>query len=65
METKCSKCGGQTVTGYLISGARLIGFIPQCDEKKFKRRHAKVLCDTCVECGSIENIRAQEPGKLK
>ena len=65
MENKCCKCGGKTVTGYLMAGTWLAEFIPQCDEKKLIRRHLKVLCDTCVECGNIENIRIEQPEKLK
>lgn len=65
METKCSKCGGKTVTGYLMAGTWIAEFIPQRDEKKLIRRHLKVLCDTCVECGNIENIRVEQPEKLK
>ena len=65
MDNCCSKCGGKMVTGYLMAGTWLAEFTPLCDEKKLKRRHLKVLCDTCVECGSIENIRAEKADALK
>ena len=65
MENKCSKCGGELVTGHLIAGTWLVEFIPLCDEKKLKRRHLKVICDTCVECGNIENTRVEKSETLK
>ena len=65
MDNCCSKCGGKMVTGYLMAGTWLAEFIPLCDEKKLKRRHLKVLCDTCVECESIENFRAEKADTLK
>lgn len=65
MENKCSKCGEELIPGYLWAGTWNVEFTPQCDEKKFKRRHLKVLCDTCVECGNIENIRVEKAEKLK
>jgi hypothetical protein len=65
MENKCSKCGGKMVTGRFTTGAFLVGFTPLEDEKKLKPRHLKVFCDACVECGSIENIRAEKPETLK
>ena len=65
MDKCCSKCGGKMVTGYLMAGTWLAEFTPLYDEKKLKRRHLKVLCDTCVECGSMENFHTEEPEKLK
>ena len=53
------------VTGRFTTGAFLVGFTPLEDEKKLKPRHLKVFCDACVECGSIENIRAEKPETLK
>ena len=61
MDKCCSKCGGKMVTGYLMAGTWLAEFTPLCDEKKLKRRHLKVL----VECGSIENFRAEKADTLK
>ena len=65
MENKCRKCGGKLVTGHLMAGTGLVEFTPLCDEKKLKRRNLMVLCDTCVECGNIENIRAEKADTLK
>lgn len=65
MENKCSKCGEKLITGYLLAGTWNVEFTPLCDETKFLRRHVKVLCDTCVECGNIENIRVEKAEKLK
>lgn len=65
MDKCCGKCGGKMVTGYLMVGTWLAEFTPLCDEKKLKRRHLKVLCDTCVECRSMENFHTEEPEKLK
>lgn len=65
MENKCSKCGGELVTGRLMSGTWNAEFTPLCDEKKFRRRHTIVICDACVECGNIENIRVEKPEILK
>lgn len=48
-----------------MAGTWLAEFTPLCDEKKLKRRYLKVLCDTCVECGSIENIRAEKTAILQ
>ena len=65
MDKCCGKCGGKMVTGYLMAGTWLAEFTPLCDEKKLKYRHLKVLCDTCVECRSMENYHTEEPEKLK
>lgn len=34
------------------------------DEKKFIQINSKVIFDTCIECGSIENIRVENPKKI-
>ena len=47
------------------TGAHLLGVTPVTDAKKMKPRYSNILCDTCVKCGHIENIRAEEPEKLK
>ena len=65
MDKCCGKCGGKMVTGYLMAGTWLAEFTPLYDEKKLKYRHLKVLCDTCVECRSMENFHTEEPEKLK
>ena len=36
-----------------------VGFTPLADEKKLKPRYLRVICDTCVDCGCIENIRVE------
>lgn len=65
MENYCSKCGGELISGYLRAGTWLVEFIPQSDEKKWKPRRGRVLCDTCTMCGNIENIRVGKPEGLK
>ncbi|MBE6665343.1 MAG: hypothetical protein E7603_03845 [Ruminococcaceae bacterium] len=65
MENKCSKCGGELVTGRLMTGAHFIGFTPLADEKKMKPRYARVFCDTCIQCGNVENIRVENADSLK
>ena len=65
MENKCSKCGGTLIAGRLMTGAYLVGFTPLADEKKWKPRYTKVFCDACTQCGSIENIRVENPDGLK
>lgn len=37
MEHKCTKCGGELVTGRLMTGAHLIGFTSLEDEKNLSR----------------------------
>lgn len=65
MENKCSKCGGDLKVGRLMSGAIQVVFAPIEDEKKFFQRNSKVICDTCIECGCIENIRVENPKRIK
>lgn len=65
MDNKCGKCGGELVTGRLMTGAHLIGFTPLSDEKKLKPRYARVICNTCTQCGSISNLRVEKPEILK
>jgi hypothetical protein len=65
MEKRCSKCGGKLVTGYLLTSGHLLGFTPREDEEKLRPRYAKAICETCLECGSIFDIRVQFPEKLK
>lgn len=62
---KCIKCGGNLIKGRLMTGAGLVGFIPLTDEKKFKQRYLKVICDTCVDCGCVENIQVENTESLK
>lgn len=65
MGNKCSKCGGKLITGRLIAGTWNIEFFPLDEEKKLIKKHLKVLCDTCIECGNVENIRVEKPEILK
>ena len=65
MENKCGKCGGDLAGRQGKPGLGVGEFIPLCDEKKLKRRRLKVICDTCVECGNIENICVENPETLK
>lgn len=65
MENKCIKCGGKLITGRFLTGAGLVGFTPSADEKKLKPRYLRVICDTCVDCGCIENIRVENTEALK
>lgn len=37
MENKCSNCGGELVTGRLMTGVHLVGFTPLEDEKNSNR----------------------------
>ena len=65
MNNKCTKCGGDMIGTRLTTGAHMLGVTPIEDAKKFKPRYSNVICDTCIQCGNIENIRAEEPEKLK
>lgn len=56
---------GDDLSCCLMAGTRFAEVTPLCDEKKPKRRRLKVLCDTFIECGNTENIRAEEPERLK
>ena len=66
MEKKCTKCGGRLMTGVLrpkFHSGHLC-FTPLEDYNQLKARNIDVLCDTCVQCGAIENIRVEETTKL-
>ncbi len=65
MERQCKVCGGKLISARLTTGAHLLGVTPIEDEKKLKPRYANLLCDTCVQCGNVENIHTEEPEKLK
>lgn len=65
MENQCKICGGKLISARFTTGAHLLGISPTEDAKKLKARYSNILCDTCVQCGSVENIRAEEPEKLK
>ena len=65
MEKHCSICGGEMISVRLTTGAHLLGVTPEEDAKKLRPRYSNIICDTCVRCGNIENIRAEEPEKRK
>ena len=65
MEKQCKICGMKMISTRLTTGAHLLGVTPIEDAKKLKSRYTNILCDTCVHCGNIDNIRAEEPEKLK
>ncbi len=67
MVQKCSKCGGEMITGTLISNLSFhpVVFTPMEDINKISKRKAGVICDTCTACGNIENIRVEDPAVLK
>lgn len=65
MENKCGRCGGELIPGRLMTGRSLVGFTPLGDEKKLKPRYAKVFCDVCACCGSVENLRVEAPEALR
>ena len=67
MDKQCSKCGGELVTGTLLDNLNYhpIVFIPLDELNKVRKKKTGVICDACTQCGSIENIRVEEPGVLK
>ena len=67
MAQKCSKCGGEMITGTLIVNLSFHPVIltPLGDINKIAKRKTGVICDTCTQCGSIENMRVEDPELLK
>ncbi len=67
MEKQCGKCGGKLVTGALLDNLSFHPtiFTPLDDLNKIKKRKTGVICDACTQCGSIENIRVEEPEVLR
>ena len=67
MENRCTKCGGELISGTLRSRANLFPscFTPLEDLNRISARNLDVLCDLCTRCGSIENLRVEELGKLR
>ena len=65
MNDQCSICGGKLIKTRFTTGANLLGVTSIEDAKKFRPRYSNILCDTCANCGNIENIRAEDPEKLK
>ena len=67
MEKKCSKCGGELVSGVLIDNVSYhqIVFMQPEELNKVKKTKVGVVCDACTQCGAIENLRVEEPEKLR
>ena len=67
MAKKCSKCGGEMITWTLIVNLSFHPVIltPAEDINKIAKRKTGVVCDTCTQCGSIENLRVEDPEVLK
>ena len=66
MEKKCSKCGGNLIEGALLDsfGFHSVIYTPIEELNKIKMLKIGVICDACSKCGSIENIRLEDPSKL-
>ena len=66
-EKKCSKCGGELVEGVLLEAAGFHSVIFTLPEEltKIKKKKTGVICDACTQCGSIENLRVEDPLSLK
>ncbi len=67
MDKKCSKCGGVLVEGVMLDAAshHSVIFIPMEDAAKVIKRKTGVICDACSQCGSIENLRVEDPSILR
>ena len=76
MENRCTKCGGELISGTLRSRANLYPscFTPLEDLNRISARNLDVLCDLCTRCalrrqrtdsGGIENLRVEDLGKLQ
>jgi len=68
----CKICGGEIICTRLtvergiarIGNHGSVGLAP-VNENPLVLHYSPVICDTCVSCGNITNIRAEEPGNLK
>ena len=67
MDKKCSKCGGELIEGALLDGLSFhsVIYTPMEDLTKIKRVKTGVICDVCIQCGNIENLRVEDPSKLR
>ena len=67
MEKKCSKCGGELMEGALLDGLSFhsVIYTPMEDLTKIRKVKTGVICDACTQCGSIENLRVEDPLSLK
>ena len=67
MNKKCSKCGGELIEGTLLEDLSFhaVIYTPMEELTKIKRIKTGVICDACTRCGSIENLRVEDPAKLR
>ena len=67
MEKKCSKCGGELMEGALLDGLSFhsVIYTPMEDLTKIRKVKTGVICDACTQCGSIENLRVEDPTPLR
>ena len=67
MDRKCSKCGGELMEGLLLDNASFhsVIFIPAEELTKIRKLKTGVICDACTQCGCIENLRVEDPSKLR
>ena len=67
MEKKCSKCGGELIAGTLLENLNVhpVIFTPMEELNKVKKVKTGVICDACTQCGNIENLRVEDPEKLR
>ena len=67
MDKKCSKCGGELVSGALFDNVshHQIVFMQPEELNKVKKNKVGVVCDACTQCGCIENLRVEEPENLR
>ncbi len=67
MDRKCLKCGGDLIEGALLDGLSFhsVIYTPLEELSKIKKIRTGVICDACTRCGSIENLRVEDPSKLR
>ena len=67
MEKKCSKCGGELIEGVLMDAPTFhsVIYTPMEELNKIKKIQTGVICDACTQCGCIENLRVEDPAKLR
>ncbi len=67
MDKKCSKCGGELMEGALLDGLSFhsVIYTPMEELTKIRKVKTGVICDACTQCGSIENLRVEDPFSLR
>ena len=67
MDRKCLKCGGDLIEGALLDDLSFhsVIYTPLEELSKIKKIRTGVICDACTRCGSIENLRVEDPSKLR